>query len=330
MREMNIKKINTGLTLPLLLASGLAVSADINKGLEAYNSGDYKAAITEWIPLAEQGIAVAQYNVGIMYDTGKGVPENDKTAVKWYSLAAALGNDLAQFNLGLMYDRGEGVEENDKTAVKWYVKAAKQESAKAQNQLGLMYSQGKGVSRDSTQAYMWYNLASYNGHETSSESKRTLASSMTPANISKAQDMSSRCLESGYKDCDVSTNNNEKSSENKVTLAKNTTAADISKAHDMSSHCSESGYKKCEGSMIEVLLTMEFDKDCWVEIKDGYGKMVLSDLYSAGMNIEQVVTAPIKVILGRSSGVTKIMFDGQAIDLEPYTSRDIARLTLSK
>lgn len=80
----------------------------------------------------------------------------------------------------------------------------------------------------------------------------------------------------------------------------------------------------------QALLIMNFDKDCWVEIKDGNGKMILSDLYSAGDKIEQVVTAPIEVLLGRSSGVPLMMFNGQAIDLEPHTRKDIARLTLSK
>ncbi|MCO4837886.1 MAG: helix-turn-helix domain-containing protein [Oceanospirillaceae bacterium] len=80
----------------------------------------------------------------------------------------------------------------------------------------------------------------------------------------------------------------------------------------------------------EAQLVMVFDKDCWVEIKDGNGKMILSDLYSAGDTIAQAVTAPIEVLLGRSSGVEKITFDGRLIDLEPYTRKDIARLTLSK
>jgi TPR repeat protein len=39
-------------------------------------------------PLAEQSRADAQYNLGIMYDNGHGVPENDKTSVKWYTKAA--------------------------------------------------------------------------------------------------------------------------------------------------------------------------------------------------------------------------------------------------
>ena len=80
----------------------------------------------------------------------------------------------------------------------------------------------------------------------------------------------------------------------------------------------------------EALLMMAFDKDCWVEIKDGNGKMILSDLYVSGSTIEQVVTAPIEILLGRSSGVTQMTFNGELIDLKPHTRKDIARLTLSK
>ena len=80
----------------------------------------------------------------------------------------------------------------------------------------------------------------------------------------------------------------------------------------------------------EALLMMAFDKDCWVEIKDGNGKMVLSDLYASGSTIEQVVTAPIEILLGRSSGVTQMTFNDEVIDLKPHTRKDIARLTLSK
>ena len=80
----------------------------------------------------------------------------------------------------------------------------------------------------------------------------------------------------------------------------------------------------------QAQLVMVFDKDCWVEIKDANGKMVLSDLYSAGDTIEQVITAPIEVLLGRSSGVATMTFDGRIIDLKPHTRKDIARLTLSK
>jgi TPR repeat protein len=106
---MSIKNLSTGLTLSLLLASGVA-SADYNSALSAYSSGDYKAAFKEMLPLAEQGNIDAQFWIADMYDSGKGVPENDKAAVKWYTLSAEQGDKYAEYQLGLMYDNGEGVQ----------------------------------------------------------------------------------------------------------------------------------------------------------------------------------------------------------------------------
>ena len=64
----------------------------------------------KWYTLAaEQGNADAQYNLGVMYDNGRGVPQDDKTAVKWYRLAAEQGDASAQSNLGVMYGTGQGV-----------------------------------------------------------------------------------------------------------------------------------------------------------------------------------------------------------------------------
>tara|TARA_Y100000588_G_scaffold385306_1_gene478336 strand:+ start:7197 stop:7433 length:237 start_codon:yes stop_codon:yes gene_type:complete len=60
------------LTLAILLGSvGTSWSADFNKGLAAYKSGDYATALHEWKPLAEQGDATAQYNLGITYEKDK-------------------------------------------------------------------------------------------------------------------------------------------------------------------------------------------------------------------------------------------------------------------
>ena len=162
---MNFKKIITGLVLSMLLSTGMAVAADFSKGLQAAQSGDFKTALAVWTPLAEQGNAMAQFNLGHMYANGYGVPENDKTAVKWFTKAAEQGLAEGQFNLGAMYDFGDGVPQNDKTAVKWYT------------------------------------LASYNGSEVARENKDAVAKQMTPADISAAQDMSSRCLENNYRDC---------------------------------------------------------------------------------------------------------------------------------
>ena len=82
----------------------------------AYDKGDYEEALEIWRSLADQGNAKAQFNLGLMYDNGRGVTQDDKEAVKWYKLAANQGNAKAQFNLGVMYDNGEGVTQDDKEA----------------------------------------------------------------------------------------------------------------------------------------------------------------------------------------------------------------------
>jgi len=58
---------------------------------------------------AEKGNKDAQTLLGLYYDEGQGVLEDDKEAVKWYRKAAEQGNTMAQNKLGLMYDYGEGV-----------------------------------------------------------------------------------------------------------------------------------------------------------------------------------------------------------------------------
>ena len=92
--------MNRLLILPVLLLTLLvgnsAFSADEQKGLDAALSGDYATALREWKPLAEVGHADAQHNLGVMYDIGYGVPQNYKTAFKWYTLAAEQGHAAAQ------------------------------------------------------------------------------------------------------------------------------------------------------------------------------------------------------------------------------------------
>jgi TPR repeat protein len=119
-----------------------------------------------WLPtrLSEQGDASAQYNLGVSYDNGYGVPEDDAEAVKWYRLAAEQGHALAQYNLGVSYDNGYGVPEDDAEAVKWYRLAAEQGDASAQYNLGVSYDNGYGVPADSAEAVKWYRLAAEQAH----------------------------------------------------------------------------------------------------------------------------------------------------------------------
>ena len=177
-------------TLVTLFLPLQGTGADLEKGLEAYARGDYQTALEEFMPLAIQGNSSAQNNLGVMYDNGQGVPEDDKEAVKWYRLAAEQGSASAQYNLGFMYANGEGVPEDDKEAVKWYRLAAEQGDAMAQYNLGSMYANGQGVPEDNIMAYMWWNLAAVSGDKSSVKNKQIISERMTKADISKAQELS--------------------------------------------------------------------------------------------------------------------------------------------
>ena len=71
------------------------------QGFEATTRDDYQTAFKLWLPLAEQGYSSAQYNLGVMYQYGRGVKQNDFEAVKWFSKAADQGDANAQFMLGM-------------------------------------------------------------------------------------------------------------------------------------------------------------------------------------------------------------------------------------
>ncbi len=87
----------------LMTLSSPVVAQDVEKGYAAAQAGDFATALQVWLPLAEQGEAFAQSNLGLMYERGQGVPQDYKEAVKWYRLAAEQGDAEAQFNLGIMY-----------------------------------------------------------------------------------------------------------------------------------------------------------------------------------------------------------------------------------
>ncbi len=168
----------------------------------AYERGDYSTALPLYKTLAEQGDAMAQLILGVMYHFGEeGVPQDYKTALKWYRLAAEQGHAKAQNNLGVMYDNGEGVPQDDKIALKWYRLAAEQGIAEAQYNLGQMYGNGEGVPQDYVRAHMWYNIAASSGDDDASHNRDNIAKRMTPAQIAEAQKLARECIAKNYQAC---------------------------------------------------------------------------------------------------------------------------------
>ncbi len=179
--------------------------ADYESGLAAFERGDYATALKEFLESAHDGEAKAQYYLGLMYDDGLGIPEDDTEAVRWYRLAkeqllvAADQEDVeAQFRLGQMYFLGQGVPQDYTEAVKWWHLAADKGFAWAQYNLGAMYQYGYGVPVDYVLAYMWFDLADRNkigGFSLAVKARKALRKKMTRAQRKKAKKLSQEWLE---------------------------------------------------------------------------------------------------------------------------------------
>ena len=151
----------------LVLSLQLTWASDFGNALDAADRGDYATALSLWRPLAQQGNALAQYNLGVMYFHGLGVMRDYGEAVKWYRLAAQQGNPIAQYYLGMTYFNG------------------------------------LGVAQDYKRAHIWLNLsAAAQGHMDAVKNRDTAAARMRAPQIAEAQAMARRCEAEGYKLCD--------------------------------------------------------------------------------------------------------------------------------
>ena len=115
----------------------------------------------------------------------------DRKDVPALTAMAEAGNAFAQYNLGSMYDNGRGVAQDYAAAASWYRKAADQGNAFAQSNLGVMYYNGKGVAQDYVQAHKWFNLGATSGDADAVKNRDIVASKMTPAQIAEAQRLAS-------------------------------------------------------------------------------------------------------------------------------------------
>jgi TPR repeat protein len=153
------KLLRATLTALLLATSIVPVNAgpsdDWHAAHDALKRSDYATAIALFRSLAEQGYAVAQFQLGFLYRNGWGAPQDYAEALKWLRRAAAQGDRYAQSNLGFMY------------------------------------RDGVGVQKDYVQAHMWFNLAAaasdFGKENFAAEYRDEVATKMTPAQIAEAQ-----------------------------------------------------------------------------------------------------------------------------------------------
>ena len=152
MKKTSFRMISSIIVVLLfVLCSGQSASAGFKEGVEAYKRGDYATALKEFHPLANRGNAPAQFNLGVMYDNGQGVPQDYREASKWYR------------------------------------KAANQRNAFAQNNLGFKYSKGHGVSQDYVSEHMWFNISGASGNKDAIKNRVMVEKTMFHWQVEKAQ-----------------------------------------------------------------------------------------------------------------------------------------------
>lgn len=131
------------------LAATAPAWADVKAGVDAWQRGDYKAAVAEWRSFATAGDADAQFNMGQAYKLGRGVPVDPGLAEEWYRKAAMQGHPQAEDRYGLiLFENGKRP-----AAVPYLQKSSSRGEPSAQYVLSTMYFNGDSVERDWVRAY---------------------------------------------------------------------------------------------------------------------------------------------------------------------------------
>ena len=135
----------------------------MKRPLDAAENGVHATALKKWKPLAERGAAPAQYNLGLIYYKGQGIPQDYDAAFKWFELAAKQGLARAQYSLGLMY-----YQENE--AIQDYIRA-----------------------------HMWLSIVDFQGFEEARKNLDKVEEMMTPAQLETAQKLTREWMEKNGK-----------------------------------------------------------------------------------------------------------------------------------
>lgn len=146
-----------------LLVLPAAVPADVADGLAEFRQGRFAEAFRDWSVAADAGDARGALFIGVLYDTGLGVPQSSAEAMDWYKRAAAGGSAVGAFNVGVLYDSGLGVPKDPSEAAHWYGIAAAKGFGRAEYNLAELYESGTGVAKSRRKAVALFRSASMHG-----------------------------------------------------------------------------------------------------------------------------------------------------------------------
>jgi len=177
-----------GLTLSMALTAPVAAQQTVKAGIEAWQKGDYDAAVAIWRPLAEQGDADAAFNLGQAYRLGRGVIVNLGAAQTWLGRAADKGHLDAQTTLGLLlFQNG-----NRAGGLRWLKIAAERGEPRGMLVYGTALYNGDGVPRDPILAYAYVSRSAAQGlppaKETLSEMDKVIPVDIRQKGVALAMD----------------------------------------------------------------------------------------------------------------------------------------------
>ncbi len=139
--------------------TSLVSHVEFTLALVVQKLGYNRQALKMFAALADEGHSEAEFFVGFMFDTGRGVKENPAAAATWYRMAADRGHAMALNNLADLYLNGRGVRRDIDRAVALYQRAASGGDPVAQTNLGQLYMLGRGVPRIPATAIAWFRKA---------------------------------------------------------------------------------------------------------------------------------------------------------------------------
>lgn len=171
----------------LAAPSGVVFSGELP--CERFDQADVSAIDAAHLSEALAGSAKSQFEVGLIYEYGRGVTQSDSIARCWYEASASQHHPDAQYRLGVLLDNGWGVEEDDAKAFESYKLASHGGHALAQHDLAMMYFYGTGTARDLVQAYRWLKIANLSGSDLMLKHLRLVAAEMTPLEIDRAESL---------------------------------------------------------------------------------------------------------------------------------------------
>lgn len=182
---MGIMRIVAGLLALAALAATTPAVADVKAGIDAWNHGDFTRAVAEWRPLAINGNADAQFNLGLAYKFGRGVPIDAGQALAWFKRAADQGHVQAEDNYGIGL-----FQANRRTEAQPYLeRSVKRGEPRAQLLLATMLFNGDNVAIDYPRAYALMTRASQAGLPSAAQSLAQMDGFITPADRARGKEL---------------------------------------------------------------------------------------------------------------------------------------------